>query len=275
MRDTAFCGLGDYFIEYKHYTTPHNMPVQHYHDSYEVYFLMSGMRNHFIGDEYCRIHAGDVMLVKPFELHYSTCPEEFQYERYVLNIKMSALMPMFTKQEAERLFRIFEYRFLHLNEEEQRCILDIFRRADCESKKKLFLSEKLFKSAVSELLLFLDGVSDKQKVTAVPASGSELIRAVRYINEHYKDNITLSDAAHSLHMSKYHFCRVFKQFTGATFLEYLNNLRLTEAHQMLVSGSHSINEIAIASGFNSTQQLTRIFKQVYGVSPRTFRKGAW
>lgn len=272
MKDTAFCALDDGYIEYRKYTVPHNMPVQHYHDSYEVYFLISGTRNHFIGGEYFGINAGDIMLVKPFELHYSTSSEKFQYTRYVLNIKKHELMPIFTAEEIEKLFDVFKYRILHLNDDNQLELFDLFRRADKAKQANNFLSSKLFKAATAEILLFLQNIPSKKKVTASPAPAGDIIKAVRYINDRYRENITLDDVTSHLHMSKYHFCRVFKQFTGATFLEYLNNLRLTEAHQLILYTKKSINEIATATGFNSTSHLTRVFKSVYGISPRGFRK---
>lgn len=272
MKNTAFCPLNDYFIEYRNYTAPHNMAVQHYHDSYEVYFLISGMRNHFIGEEYFYIMPGDVMLVKPFELHYSTSPEKFQYKRYVLNIKKHVLTHTFSQQEIEELFKIFDYRILHLNEKEQSELLNLLKKVDQVYHSNQFLSDKLYKYTTAEIFLFLKNVSDKRKITAPYQTDNEIIKAVRYINERYTENITLDDITEFLHMSKYHFCRVFKQFTGATFLEYLNNLRLTEAHQLLIHTKKSINEIALTTGFNSTAHFTRVFKQVYSQSPREFRK---
>lgn len=272
MKNTAFCTLNDYFIEYKNYTEMHNMPVQHYHDSYEIYFLISGMRNHFIGNEYFCMLPGDIMLVKPFELHYSTSPEEFQYKRYVINLKKHILIQAFSQQEIDELFKIFDYRILHLNEREQSEMFRLFNKADKVYHGKQFLSDKMYKYLTAEILLFLKNISDKRKIIAPHHSDNEIIKAVRYINDRYTENITLDEISEFLHMSKYHFCRVFKQFTGATFLGYVNNLRLTEAHQLLIHTKKSINEIALTTGFNSTAHFTRVFGQVYGKPPREFRK---
>lgn len=73
-------------------------------------------------------------------------------------------------------------------------------------------------------------------------------------------------------MSKFYFCRKFHSTTGATVLEYLNNLRLTKVHNLLLSTKMSIDEIAVSTGFSSAVNLTRAFKKVYGNSPRDFRK---
>ena len=75
-------------------------------------------------------------------------------------------------------------------------------------------------------------------------------------------------------MSRYHFCRIFHSATGATFLEYLYNVRLAKAHQLLLGSDLSLNEISSRCGFSSTSHLTRIFKNAYGIPPREFRKRA-
>lgn len=274
MKDTAFCTLNDYFIEYRNYTKMHNMPVQHYHDSYEVYFLISGTRNHFIGREYFCLLPGDIMLIKPFELHYSTTSEEIQYKRYVMNLKKHILMPAFSQSEIDELFKIFDYRIFHLNEREQSELLGLLKKADQAYHSEKFLSDKMYKYLTAEILLFFKNISDKRKIIAPKQPDNEIIKAVRYINDRYTENITLDEVTGFLHISKYHFCRRFKEFTGATFLEYLNNLRLAEAHQLLVHTQKSINEIALAAGFNSTAHLSRVFGQAYGQPPREFRKNA-
>ena len=75
-------------------------------------------------------------------------------------------------------------------------------------------------------------------------------------------------------MSRYHFCRIFHSATGATFLEYLYNVRLAKAHQLLLGSDLSLNEISSRCGFSSTSHLARIFKNAYGIPPREFRKRA-
>ena len=59
--------------------------------------------------------------------------------------------------------------------------------------------------------------------------------------------------------------------TGVTFLYYLNNVRLKKAHILLTTTTRSIRDIAADCGFSSTGQMTRLFNQFYGSSPRKFR----
>ena len=100
----------------------------------------------------------------------------------------------------------------------------------------------------------------------------EILQAIHYLNEHYRDPIDLDTIADTVHMSKYHFCRLFSKATGATFVEYLNNVRLTKVHQMLLETALSLSQIAEQTGFSSPGHLSRVFGSVYQMSPSKFRK---
>lgn len=92
-----------------------------------------------------------------------------------------------------------------------------------------------------------------------------------YINENYASNITLESIASSAGYSKFHFSRLFKQFTNMSFNDYLNNVRISKAENMLISGSLSITEVAALSGFNSLSTFNRNFKLAKKCSPSEFK----
>ena len=86
------------------------------------------------------------------------------------------------------------------------------------------------------------------------------------------ERLTLEELADISCLSKYHFSRKFKETTGATVFEYLNNVRLTKVHCLLLDTNMSIEEISVKTGYSSALQLMRTFKDTYGMSPRAFRK---
>ena len=67
------------------------------------------------------------------------------------------------------------------------------------------------------------------------APRQEILDAIAYINAHYAEKIDLETIASQIHLSKYYFCRIFREVTGATVLEYLTNVRLTRAGRLLVA----------------------------------------
>ena len=93
-----------------------------------------------------------------------------------------------------------------------------------------------------------------------------------YIDEHCTENLTLDDVAEFSGFSKYHFTRLFRQFTGFTFYRYLNQKRIAKAERILADPSLSVTDVAMASGFSSMSAFIRMFKIMKGCTPSEFRK---
>lgn len=274
MLKSELTKLPSFFIEYKEMCVPHNMPVEHYHDSYEIYFQISGARNFFVNDNYYPLSHGDILLINPFELHYSiSCKESIQYSRYVMNLKMDSLYSILNSEEASQLFELFKYNKISLTIDELDNVISLLKKIDTESKIDFFLSQKYSRMATVELLLSLLRIAQGRfSLNKEYYPQNDLIRAIQYIKKNYNRDITLADAAAYIHVTKYHFCRIFKQFTGATFLQYLNNLRLSEAHRLLATTELPLSHISEEVGFSDTAHFSRIFKQVHGYPPRNFNR---
>jgi AraC-like DNA-binding protein len=93
-----------------------------------------------------------------------------------------------------------------------------------------------------------------------------------YISAHFAEDLTLEEVAERSGFSKYHFARLFKQFTGKTFYRYVNMKRIENAERLLTLPSASITEIAVKSGFSSPPAFVRMFKLIKGCTPTEFRK---
>ena len=76
----------------------------------------------------------------------------------------------------------------------------------------------------------------------------------------------------SVHMSKYHLCRRFKNITGFTIMEYILKTRLAAAKNMLKTESISITEISEKCGFSSVSYFSRVFKEHTGITAIAYRK---
>lgn len=95
---------------------------------------------------------------------------------------------------------------------------------------------------------------------------------IEYINERYKEDLTLESVAGFYGLSREHLSRNFKKYMGTTFREYLDSIRLNYAYNALLNTDFSVLEIAINSGFSDERALTRCFKKNYGISPAQYRK---
>lgn len=100
----------------------------------------------------------------------------------------------------------------------------------------------------------------------------QINRAFEYIEKNYPGQITLKDISQAAGFSEYYFSRLFKEYTGQSFLSYLNTYRVKQAEKLLRSTEKSVLEIALDSGFNSLTTFNRIFKKIKGCSPSYYRK---
>lgn len=92
-----------------------------------------------------------------------------------------------------------------------------------------------------------------------------------YIHEHCTEDLSLDEAAALAGFSKYHFTRLFKNFTGVSFYKYLNKKRIEHAEKLLVDPEISITEVALQSGFSSLSAFIRMFKLIKDCTPTEFR----
>ena len=85
------------------------------------------------------------------------------------------------------------------------------------------------------------------------------------------EDISLDTIADVAGFSKFHFSRLFKQFTNISFYDYLNQRRVKEAEKLLLNPNLSITEVAMRSGFSSISTFNRVFKSFKECTPTEFK----
>ncbi len=102
--------------------------------------------------------------------------------------------------------------------------------------------------------------------------GSVIRSACAYIDQHYMNpDMTLSDVAKHVALSNNHFCTVFSQEMGVTFIEYLTKLRMKKARDLLKSTDMRSSEVSVAIGYNDPHYFSYLFKKNVGMNPRDYR----
>ena len=96
---------------------------------------------------------------------------------------------------------------------------------------------------------------------------------ITYVGEHFQEPISLQDAAGLLGLNREYFCRFFKKHMGISFLQYVNEIRITHIYQELHNTDAPISEIMEENGFTSQKLFNRTFKEIYGCTPSAVRKG--
>lgn len=99
----------------------------------------------------------------------------------------------------------------------------------------------------------------------------EIKRVLKYIEEHYRERITLAELAGEAGMNEQYFCRFFRRMTGKTPVTYLNAYRLEHAAEELLLSDAKIMEICYENGFENISYFIKKFKERKGMTPKEYR----
>ena len=127
------------------------------------------------------------------------------------------------------------------------------------------------KQLVREICLALADLVSRQKV----AAPSKMVQAaLEYIDDHFRENISLQDVADNISISKNYLCDIFKKEVGVTFINYVTNLRIEKAKDYLANTDLKMYEVSSAVGYNDYTYFAQIFKKHTGTTLSAYRKNA-
>lgn len=92
-----------------------------------------------------------------------------------------------------------------------------------------------------------------------------------YIDDHCTEALSLDQISGMINFSKYHFSRLFREFTDESFYKYVNRKRVEYACQLLSDRKLTVTDIALASGYSNTSSFIRMFKSIMGCTPRQYQ----
>lgn len=102
----------------------------------------------------------------------------------------------------------------------------------------------------------------------------EIVRkAMRFIDEHFAENISVKDVADEVNVSESYFKSIFKKGSGYSYSEYLTRVRIEKAKELLHTTEKSVTEIAMDIGFHTPNSFSTLFRREVGVSPSQYKKG--
>lgn len=101
---------------------------------------------------------------------------------------------------------------------------------------------------------------------------SNILESIKFIKANYQNEYCLEEVARAANLSPYHFIRVFKSQTGKTPYEFLQELKIQKAKEMLLDDTKKITEICSILGFSSPSHFAAVFSKAVGQSPTAYRK---
>ena len=248
-------------------------PDDHWHSATEIILPMEGEVVYTLPERTYRVTPGQVLII-PADCPHSMAEKEgtrrfmFLFEpTYLLHLRDMSVMSPLMKSPI----------YLYDDSDTHRQVRELLRKVAESYEQKETMWNSLCYSYLLQIYVLL---GRRQMTQEIPlqhlsdrkAIDSEIMNsALTYLNQNYMYDITLEDVAAFAGFSKYYFSRVFKQFFGFSFSEYLCKRRLEVAGDLLTHTNRPIQEIAISAGFGSVGTFNRIFRASKNCTPSQYR----
>ena len=265
--------------------------AEHAHDFIELVFFAEGESVHEYAGKQYPLAPGDVFIIHPGEPHAYVVSKKAR----VLNciFLAEALMPdieylkrtdgFFDMVMVEPFFRSETglRGKLHLDSAARIRAEELLLGMKQELDRKKPGFEAAARAMLIQLLVLVARYRAQMNAEAESADSEELsgkrtlIRdCIRYIEEHYPEEIRLDNLADRAYLSPEYFSKVFKRLTSQTPIEFINSVRLDKAKQLLASSALPVTDIAYRTGFHDSNYFSRQFKKSTGLTPGDYRKRA-
>lgn len=137
---------------------------------------------------------------------------------------------------------------------------------------RLYVESLSIQLAIHLLRHYIAPISHLSELDEAPGlSARRLQQALAFISDQLDRDLSLADMAASVHLSPYHFARLFKQAIGLSPHQYVIAQRVQSAKQLLANRDVTVTQVAAEVGFADHSHLTRHFKRLVGVSPKEFQ----
>ncbi|MGT2957598.1 AraC family transcriptional regulator [Streptococcus bovimastitidis] len=252
----------------------------HWHPELEVTYVYEGTARYHIDYDFFNSQSGDIILVRPNGMH-SIHPigqnkhvtDTFQFHLDMIGSSVVDQVSLRYLQPLQNSINKFVYCIKpHMPgyDEIKSCLFAIFSIAKNEDRH----FEMLLKSKLHEFmyLLYYYRYVVRKNTDDTYRKNEKIRQLIDYINNNYQQNLSIDFLANYIGYSKTHFMTVFKQHTGTSCTEFVIQVRLSKACELLINSNRPVLEIANEIGFNNLSNFNRQFKRYYLLTPSQYRK---
>jgi len=250
-----------------------SVPI-HWHEYIEILYLLEDSMTAVVQSETFKLMYGDMLIVNSGELHSTQLITESTDCHYtLLQIPVSLLDQLLPGFESIRFDSYLTAESIastpNLKESLDQMVSIYLEKLDgwqldFNAALYTFLSS-LYKYHSHQLL-------DSRVSESNNRDMSRMIEIVEWVRDHSTENLTLEDAAGQVNITKEYFCRLFKKYTGQTFLDYLTTVRTQNLYEDLRNSDDSLERLLEKHGISNYKTFMRTFKNLYGLTPREVRK---
>ncbi|RED98381.1 AraC family transcriptional regulator [Marinoscillum furvescens] len=268
--------LVDYscFILQNHFDAKFDYPV-HLHPEYEINVVLNTNGTRIIGDNQEHFEQSDIALIGPNLLHAWRGSEEKGVR--VITIQFSNELFEFNLLKTEGMWAISKL----LDDSSSGVIFDKKDIPPLTGKIMELIDLEGFDAFIAflQLLNFMASLQYRKALlhfnhrqTEMNEIDFRIEKVCRYIDDHFHENISMHEIAEKFNFSPSSFSHFFKKYTYRSFTQYLLDLRIKRACQLLIESDTPVGVVYGLSGFTNASNFNRIFKKTKNVTPLQYRK---
>ena len=260
-------------------TAPEQLCPWHWHNEVEIFFMVRGALTYHLPGRSCVFYEGDVGFVNANVLHMTVAldPPPCHQQEHIFLPRLLGGMPgdiieakyvtPLLKNAAADLIRI------PADAPEAPAMRELMVRAQEASNGMEPGYEIRVRNLMSELWLRIAEHAPVFAATPTGGDASRIKAMLRFIDDHFAEPLTLEEIAASAQIGSREASRCFRRQLNLTAFEYLQNLRLDRACELLRGGDLAVTQIALNCGFASASYFSKVFRERMNTTPKEYRRG--
>ena len=233
----------------------------HWHGHHEFIYIEDGNLTVYINSKMLNAKNGDIIYVSPYSLHRGIADSKCTIRGFVIPVTEWS----FDSSEYAPFCSNYEPL---INSEKVGGILNEIAE---EYNSDEYDNAEVLRAYIKLLRIYTARIIGRGN-TNVTANSATVKSSAEYIKDNFSYAISMEDIAKNVNLSKFHFSRLFKEVTGITPMEYLKNVRVQNAVEMMELPGLTITEISSRCGFSSPGYFNKVFKKSTGFTPYEYKK---
>lgn len=229
----------------------------HLHKEIEMIYIIDGESYAYIDKKDYLLKTGDIFIVFPYQIHSYTTLEKGNF-----------LIMIFSPETLFSMEKLFLTNRPETNLIHDEFIIDLIKRLIAADKN--FFHDNI---VLGYLNIIIPNIIKPMKLFPfTDVNSSSISTIVDYCSEHYTEDLNLDTISEKIHLCKYHISKVMNNTLNISFTEYINNLRIIKACDLLKNTDEKIAYISNEVGFGTIRSFNRAFCMIMGDTPTNYRK---
>jgi AraC-like DNA-binding protein len=258
----------------------------HVHDYIQVAYVLKGVCNHQFRGKSLNVSRGDIFIIAPGVEHSFSAVQDKEYELVLIDF-LPFLISEQLKAFSDTLnpyldpmlkddLPVTPQPWLHIGKNKQLLVEQLLQDIQDEAEHREIGYEVSIRISLAKLLILIDReyriVKRKPARELLSADQQPIDEVKRYISDNFSQDIPLEHGAFIANMAPAYFSHIFKKETGQTFVDFVNEVRIERAMELIRRDQHTITQIGFQVGFHHLSHFIRTFKKRTGLTPTEYKK---